>query len=145
MKSRIVVISCLALCVFGCVTRFCQSTGGMEISQNEGGQPHLLVDDPCFGEWLRVESAIAKRAPSGMLMAQVTLRNVKKDIEDDNREDDFSAQYEICWFDENGFAVQPDDAIWRTLTWQGGEALPIKETAPMMQATRYVLRLRHVR
>ena len=133
----------LGLC--GCWTSPCRSTGGMEISQAEGGQPGQYVDDLCFGEWLRVESALARRAPSGILQAQVNLRNVKKDIDDDGREDDFTAQYEIRWFDAKGFEVLPDSCIWRHLTWHGGETRAIKECAPTPEAVRYVLRLRHAK
>lgn len=133
------------LALGGCWTSPCHSTGGMEISQSEGGRSAQYVDDPCFGEWLRVESALAHRTPSGMLQAQVNLRNVKRDADDDKREDDFTAQYEMRWFDAKGFEVLPDSCVWRRLTWHGGEARAIKECAPTPDAVRYVLRLRHAK
>lgn len=135
----------MAAIIGGCkMTKICSSTGGMEVAQTEGELARTNVDDPCFREWLTVESAIAVRAMNGFLTAQVELRNVHRDLDDDGREDDFDAQYQILWFDEKGLAVQPDTAAWRRVTWHGGEARPLTDTAPDVSAVRYVLRLRHV-
>lgn len=134
-----------AVLINGCWTYPCESTGGMEIAQSENGQPYQCVDDPCFQDWLSVEDASVKRGALDMLIAQLVIRNVKKDYYDDNREDDFTAQYKITWFDGNGIAINPDESLWHRITWHGGESVPIKETAPTPAATRYVIRLRHAR
>ena len=136
----------MALVSGGCrMTEICDSTGGMEVVQSEGGTAEVRADDPCFREWLGVESAVVTRAANGFLTAQVVLRNIHKDLDDNGREDDFDAQCQVRWFDANGVAVQPDLAAWHRMTWHGGEALPIKAVAPTPEASRYVLRLRHVR
>lgn len=136
----------LALLVGGCkVTKICSSTGGMEVAQTEGGKADIRADDPCFREWLIVESAVAKRTANGFLTAQVELRNIHRDLDDDGREDDFDAQYQIRWLDAKGLTVQPDAATWRRVTWHGGETHPLLATALDVSAVRYVLRLRHVR
>lgn len=138
-------IVAMTLVVGGCrMTKVCDSTGGMEVAQTEGCKAEVSVDDPCFREWLSVDSAVVTRAANGFLTAQVVLRNIHKDLDDNWREDDFDAQSQVWWFDANGVAVQPDRASWHRLTWHGGEALPIKAVAPVPEASRYVLRLRHV-
>ena len=130
----------------GCtMVKFCDSTGGMEIVQTEGLAAESSVDDPCFRDWLSVESAVATRTSGGCLTAQVDIRNVHREWKDDGREDGFTAQCRFHWFDAKGLVVQPDGSNWRRLTWRGGESVSIKATAPAPEATRYVLRLRHAR
>lgn len=140
------VLIVLAMALGGCkVTKICNSTGGMEVAQTEGGKAEVRVDDQCFREWLAVESAVATRTASGFLTAQVELRNVHKDVDDNGREDDFDAQCRVEWFDANGLALRPGHDSWYRMTWHGGQSLPIKAIAPAPEAVRYVLRLRHVR
>lgn len=143
---RALALVVLMLAIGGCkVTKICSSTGGMEIAQTEGGTARTNVDDPCFRKWLAVESAVATRTADGFLAAQVELRNIHRDLDDDGREDDFEAQYQILWFDVKGLAVLPNTAAWRRVAWHGGQVVPLKATAPDVSAVRYVLRLRHVR
>ena len=148
MKTHVggLALVAMALLAGGCrMTKICDSTGGMEVVQSEGGTAETRVDDPCFREWLDVESAVVTRAENGFLTAQVVLCNIHKDVDDNGREDDFDAQCQVQWFDANGVALQSDRSAWHRLTWHGGEALPIKAVAPVPEASRYVLRLRHVR
>lgn len=148
MKTRVggLALVVVVLASGGCrMTKICDSTGGMEVVQSEGGAAETRADDPCFREWLDVESAVVTRAANGFLTAQVVLRNIHKDLDDNGREDDFDAQCQVRWFDASGVAVQSDPPSWYRLTWHGGEALPIKAVAPVPEASRYVLRLRHVR
>lgn len=143
---RALALVVLVLAIGGCkVTKICNSTGGMEVAQTEGETARTNVDDPCFRKWLTVESAVATRTANGFLTAQVELRNVHRDLDEDGREDDFEAQYQILWFDAKGLAVFPDTAAWRRVTWHGGELRPLSATAPDVSVVRYVLRLRHVR
>ena len=135
----------LVLAIDGCkVTKICNSTGGMEIAQTEGETAKTNVDDPCFRKWLAVESAVATRTADGFLAAQVELRNIHRDLDDDGREDDFEAQYQILWFDAKGLSVLPDTAVWRRTIWHGGALRQLSATAPNASVVRYVLRLRHV-
>lgn len=148
MKTQVGCVALVALAVFvgGCkMTKICNSTGGMEVVQTEGELARTNIDDPCFREWLTVESAVATRTANGFLTAQVELRNVHKDLDDDGREDDFDAQYQIRWLDAKGLTVQPDATTWRRVTWHGGETHPLMATAPDVSAVRYILWLRHVR
>lgn len=141
-----IALVALAVSVGGCkMTKICNSTGGMEVAQTQGGKAEVSADDPCFREWLTVESAVAARTANGFLTAQVELRNVHRDLDDDGREDDFDAQYQILWFDAKGLAVLPDTAAWRRAAWHGGQVVPLSATATDTSAARYVLRLRHVR
>ena len=142
---RALALVVLMLAIGGCkVTKICNSTGGMEIAQTEGETARTNVDDPCFREWLTVESAVATRTADGFLTAQVELRNIHRDLDDDGREDDLGAQYQILWFDAKGLSVQPDATTWRRVIWHGGQAVSLSATAPDASAARYVLRLRHV-
>ena len=147
MKTLVGGLALVALVVMadGCrMTKICDSTGGMEVAQTEGELVRTNVDDPCFREWLTVESAVATRAANGFLAAQVTLRNIHKDLEDNGREDDFDAECQVEWFDAKGLALQPGQSSWYRMTWHGGQSLPIKVVAPAPEAVRYLLRLRHV-
>ena len=147
MRGSVVVSAAVlaGLVCTGCATVPCRSTGGMEVTQAEGGPSFLNVDDPCFAEWLRLESALFTQTSSGVPLAHVVLRNVKVDPRDDNRSDDFTAQYKVTWFDAEGVGLDSDEALWRRVTWHGGEAQEIREPAPVPAAKRYVLRLRHAR
>lgn len=141
-----IALVALAVSVGGCkMTKICNSTGGMEVAQTEGSKAEVSADDPCFREWLTVESAVAARTANGFLTAQVELRNVHRDLDDDGREDDFDAQCQVVWFDADGLALQSDQGSWYRMTWHGGQSVPIKVVAPAREAVRYVLRLRHVR
>lgn len=148
MRTLVCASALVALAVIasGCkITKICDSTGGMEVAQTEDCKAEVHADDPCFREWLDVESAIAVRTADGFLTAQVELRNIYKDVDDDGREDDFDAQCQVEWFDANGIALHPGQGSWHRMTWHGGQSLPIKAVAPALEAVRYVLRLRHVR
>ena len=148
MKKHVAILALVAVVVGagGCTTvKVCNSTGGMEVAQSEGLAAESSTDDPCFRDWLSVESAVATRTSGGCLTAQVDIRNVHRDWKDDGREDDFTAQCQFHWFDAKGLSVQPDGSNWRRLTWRGGESVSIQATAPAPEATRYVLRLRHAR
>lgn len=144
MTMSVLVVATLA--ITGCtMTRVCNSAGGMEVVQSEGGAASVSVDDACFGEWLLVESSSLRRTGVGFLQALVQIRNVKVDQDDYDRRDDFTLQYRITWFDADGTEIQPDASFWIHKTLHGGESVQLSATAPDKAAVRFVLRARHVR
>ena len=142
----VMVLGLSSLAIMGCkTTRVCNSAGGMEIAQSEGGAASVSVDDACFSEWLLVESSSLRRTGVGFLQALVQIRNVRVDQDDYDRRDDFTLQYRIAWFDADGAEIQPDASFWIRATLHGGESVQFSATAPDKAAARFVLRARHVR
>ena len=141
-----VLICIAAFSMIGCTSvKVCNSAGGMEVVQSEGGSAKVRADDECFGNWISVDDAVIARSAAGFAIASVRLRNGLTDVDDDNREDDFAMQYMFTWFDGNGVEMNADGAKWMRLTLHGGEAVTFSSTAADGSAVKYVLRLRHVR
>lgn len=148
MKNAILAFVCglAALSMTGCrMTRVCNSDGGMEVSQTEGGVADIRADDPCFADWLSVEPPTLSRSGSKILVAGVPVRNVHRDSDDWDREDEFAMQYRFAWFDANGLDVSGDATYWKSVTIHGGDREQFKSTAPNASAVRFVMRMRHVR
>lgn len=142
------IIAVLGFCVLasGCkMTRVCNSAGGMEIVQSEGGVASVSADDCCFSDWLVVESSALKRTTLGFPQAVVQIRNVKEDSDDYGRRDDFVMQYRFTWFDAQGAAMIPDSAYWMPGILHGGEAVAFSSVAPDKSAVKFVFRARHAR
>ena len=132
--------------LFGCTsTRICNSDGGIEIARDEIGETDIRIDDVCFRDWLAVEDVATARNAGGILTATVRVRNTLTDKDDYYRMDKFKVQYKATWFDAGGMAVLPDLSLWIPIDLGGGDSVPIKLAAPTKEATRFVLRIKHVR
>ena len=148
MKTlKILAASTLAAAsITGCTfTRVCNSDGGVEIMRDEDGSQEIRVDDVCFRDWLAVEVTALRRNAHGILTADVHVRNTLVDKDDYCRMDKFKLQYKATWFDAGGMAVLPDLSLWVQCELGGGDLEPIKVAAPTKEATRLVLRIKHVR
>ena len=123
----------------------CNSDGGMEISQTEGALHSVRSVDVCFNDGLSVESVQLDRNSLGFLAASVTLRNKHGDPEDYDREDAFSFEYKFSWFDKSGMEIMPESNFWRRKDVGGGATETLSMTAPVREAKKMILRLRHAR
>ena len=143
------ILAALALAAtstIGCTfTRVCNSDGGMEIMRDEDGSQEIRIDDVCFRNWLAVEVTALRRNALGILTAAVHIRNTLTDKDDYYRMDKFKVQYKATWFDANGMAVLPDLSLWIPIDLGGGDSVPINLAAPTKEASRFVLRIKHVR
>lgn len=143
------ILAALALAAtstIGCTfTRVCNSDGGMEIMRDEDGSQEIRIDDVCFRDWLAVEVTALRRNALGILTAAVHIRNTLTDKDDYYRMDKFKVQYKATWFDANGMAVLPDLSLWIPIDLGGGDSVPINLAAPTKEASRFVLRIKHVR
>lgn len=141
-----VVAAMAAVSLLGCTsTRICNSDGGMEVAVDEAGKTDIRIDDVCFRDWLAVEVTAVRRNAHGILTADVDIRNTLTDKDDYYRMDKFKVQYKATWFDAGGMAVLPDLSLWIPIDLGGGDSVPIKLAAPTKEATRFVLRIKHVR
>lgn len=133
--------------LFGCTsTRICNSDGGMEVMVDETGKTDIRIDDVCFRDWLAVEDiAPPRRNVGGILTSTVNVRNTLTDKDDYYRMDKFKVQYKVTWFDAGGMAVLPDLSLWIPIDLGGGDSVPINLAAPTKEASRFVLRIKHVR
>ena len=145
--SRLLTALAMSTVAFaGCtITRVCNSDGGMEIVVDENGESDVRIDDVCFKEGLAVEQISSSRNAFGILIATVVIRNTRVDRDDHNREDAFTIQYKATWFDARGMAVLPDSSPWVQKKLDGGGSESIKIVAPTKEATRFMLRIKHVR
>ena len=143
------ILAALALAAtstIGCTfTRVCNSDGGMEIMRDEDGSQEIRIDDVRFRNWLAVEVTALRRNALGILTAAVHIRNTLTDKDDYYRMDKFKVQYKATWFDADGMAVLPDLSLWIQKDIGGGDSEPIEIAAPTKEATRFVLRIKHVR
>ena len=141
-----VVVSMAMGSLLGCTsTRICNSDGGMEVAVDEAGETDIRIDDVCFRDWLAVEDVALFRNAGGILTATVSVRNTLTDKDDYYRMDKFKVQYKATWFDADGMAVLPDLSLWIQKDIGGGDSEPIEIAAPTKEATRFVLRIKHVR
>ena len=146
MTMRKILLIGLVEAIFcGCMTTVCRSTGGMEIARKEGGDVVVSADDTCFSDWLEVEDTSLHRVDSGCLKAQVSIRNKRKDWEDNDRMDDFVAQYRFVWLDVNGALTGAGESNWLFVRWRGGELKPLEAVSPNSSAASFRLSLRHIR
>lgn len=142
----ITVVCMAAFVICGCrVMRVCNSDGGMEISQTEGGAYSVRSGDGCFKDGLSVEMTQLNRNSLGFLAVSVMLRNLHGDAEDYNREDAFSFEYKFSWFDKFGMEIMPETNFWVRKDVGGGATEKLSMTAPTKEATSMILRLRHAR
>ena len=144
---KLFVVASMAMgSLLGCTsTRICNSDGGMEVAVDEAGKADIRIDDVCFRDWLAVEVTAFRRNAFGILTADVDIRNTLTDKNDHYRLDKFKVQYKATWFDAGGMAVLPDLSLWVDRELGGGDLEPIKIVAPTKEATRFVLRIKHVR
>ena len=144
--KTLVVMTLVAVSFFGCTsTRICNSDGGMEVMVDGTGKTDIRIDDICFRDWLAVEDVALSRNAGGILTATVSVRNTLTDKDDYYRMDKFKVQYNATWFDANGMDVTPDLSLWMPIDMGGGDSVQIKLAAPTKRATRFVLRIKHVR
>ena len=113
--------------------------------RDEDGSQEIRIDDVCFRDWLAVEVTALRRNALGILTAAVHIRNTLTDKDDYYRMDKFKVQYKATWFDANGMAVLPDLSLWIPIDLGGGDSVPINLAAPTKEASRFVLRIKHVR
>ena len=113
---------------------------------DETGKTDIRIDDVCFRDWLAVEDiAPPRRNVGGILTSTVNVRNTLTDKDDYYRMDKFKVQYKVTWFDAGGMAVLPDLSLWIPIDLGGGDSVPINLAAPTKEASRFVLRIKHVR
>lgn len=119
----------------GCAT----GTGGWELALNEGqnGVHSLRVDDEDFAETLAVERSWIRRAPSGMAVADVLVRNTD--------DDDFPFQYRFVFVDVDGSPIMPDSRSWDQHVVHGGESCTLSATAPTKSACGFLVRARRIK
>ena len=143
----LVVAAMASVSLFGCTsTRICNSDGGIEIMVDEKGKTDIRIDDVCFRDWLAVEDiAPPRRNSGGILTSTVSIRNTLTDKNDYYRMDKFKVQYKATWFDADGMAILPDLSLWIPIDLGGGDSKSIKLAAPTKEASRFVLRIKHVR
>lgn len=142
---KIIQIGILGMFLCGCRTTVCRSTGGMEVVLKEGGKTEVTVDDTCFSDWLDVETSSVRRVDSGCMKAQVSIRNKKKDYDDDGRMDDFAAQYRFSWLEADGSLSGSGERNWFPVRWHGGEVKPLESVSPNPSVTGFRLSIRHLR
>lgn len=142
-----VAASMAMVSLLGCTsTRICNSDGGMEVAVDEAGKTDIRIDDVCFRDWLAVEDiAHPRRNADGILTSTVRVRNTLTDKDDYYRMDKFNLQYKATWFDAGGMAILPDLSLWIPIDLGGGDSEPINLAAPTKEASRFVLRIKHVR
>ena len=145
--NLLAVVAMAAVSFSGCTSsRTCNSDGGMEVMVDEKGKVDIRIDDVCFRNWLAVEDiAPPRRNAGGILTSTVRVRNTLTDKDDYYRMDKFKVQYKATWFDADGMAVLPDLSLWIQKDIGGGDSEPIEIAAPTKEATRFVLRIKHVR
>lgn len=145
--KTLVVMTLVAVSFSGCTsTRICNSDGGMEVMVDETGKTDIRIDDVCFRDWLAVEDIVPpRRNAGGILTSTISIRNTLTDKDDYYRMDKFKVQYKATWFDANGMSVMPDLSLWMPVDIGGGDSMQIKLAAPTKKATRFVLRIKHVR
>ena len=144
--KTLVVLTLVVVSISGCTsTRICNSDGGMEVMVDEKGKADIRIDDVCFRDWLAVEDVALFRNAGGILTATVSVRNTLTDKDDYYRMDKFKVQYKATWFDADGMAILPDLSLWIPVDLGGGDSKSIKIAAPTKEASRFLLRIKHVR
>ena len=68
-----------------------------------------------------------------------------KDMDDDGRMDDFTAQYKFSWLDADGADSGSGDENWLPVNWHGGEMKSLESVSPNPSSRSFVLSLRHLR
>ena len=144
--KTLVVLTLVVVSISGCTsTRICNSDGGMEVMVDEKGKTDIRIDDVCFRDWLAVEDVALFRNAGGILTATVSVRNTLTDKDDYYRMDKFKVQYKATWFAADGMAILPDLSLWIPIDLGGGDSKSIKLAASTKEASRFVLRIKHVR
>ena len=134
MKSKVIMAMACASLAIGCVSTV--STGGFEVSVYEGNTAGnaVRIDDRYFAKQFSIEATNIRRESSGVVAAQVRVRNM--------RNKDIPIQYKFMFFDNDGMEIQPGVRSWEQTTIHGGEAASLSAVTPVKSAVRFALRVR---
>jgi uncharacterized protein YcfL len=130
----------LAICVFfliGCknVPPVTSGVGASQMAPGERFSQHLQVHNPKLGKQLYI-SDIKSRQQQDLLELNLTLTSTyKKSLQ---------LQYQVNWFDADGFAVEPGKSPWKPLDLHGMQTQTVKALAPTAKATTFSLYVREV-
>lgn len=89
---------------------------------------YLKVDNPVLAEKLTI-SAVKHRLKNDLLEVNVELSS--------QFEKSMKLQYHFNWFDQHGFAVEPQKASWRPLEIHGHQSVMLRGVAPSSQVTSF--------
>lgn len=135
--SGLILLAVCALFIVGCknVPPVTSGVGASQIAPGEKFSKHLQVHNPKLGKQLYI-SDIKSREQQDLLEVNLTLTSTYKKT--------LQLQYQVNWFDVDGFAVEPGKSPWKSLDLHGMQTQTVKALAPTAKASTFSLYVREV-
>ncbi|MBU2894540.1 YcfL family protein [Colwellia sp. D2M02] len=136
-QPSIFILLFISLFIVGCknVPPVTSGVGTSQITAGEEYSKYLQVHNPKLAKQLYI-SDIKSRLQQDLLEVNLTLTSTYKKT--------LQLQYQVNWFDNDGFAVEPGKSPWKSLDLHGMQTQTVKALAPTAKATTFSLYVREV-
>ncbi len=136
-KSALALLAMCTVFIVGCknVPPVTSGIGASQMAPGEKFSQHLQVHNPKLAKQLYI-SDIKSRQQQDLLEINLTLTSTYKKT--------LQLQYQVNWFDVDGFAVEPGKSPWKSLDLHGMQTQTVKALAPTAKATTFSLYVREV-
>lgn len=137
LNPSIILLMICSIFMVGCknVPPVTSGMGASQMTKGEGFNKHLQVHNPKLSKQLYI-SDIKSRQQQSLLEINLTLTSTyKKSLQ---------LQYQVNWFDIDGFAVEAGKSPWKSLELHGMQTQTVNSLAPNSRATTFSLYVREV-
>lgn len=132
MNAKSLVLSLMVCGMAGFITS-CQSITSSGITVESYQHTQVKENSRIFGRHFRVvQSAIAK-GDNNLLLATITLENLKKDCQ---------FEYRYRWVDDKGIEIRSGTSIWMPVAVAAREQKLLSGVAPSKNASDFILDIR---
>lgn len=114
-------------------TLSCQSVTSAGITVESYQQTQVKENSRIFGKHFRVVNSAIARGDNGLLLATITLENIKRDCQ---------FEYRYRWLDDKGIEVRSGISIWQPVAAASREQKLLSGIAPSKNASDFILDIR---
>jgi uncharacterized protein YcfL len=130
---RFFTLPALLFILAGCATVNTVEPANPEARPNYVNDKQIITD-PSLRDIARIKSVYFAAVGGGDIKRiQVNVQNITSGVKNFN--------YQFQWFDNQGMAITTPAPIWHSVSIEGGQSLPLTETAPSPQAVDWRLSL----
>jgi uncharacterized protein YcfL len=111
----------------------CQNITSAGITVESFQQTQVKENSRIFGKQFRVVNSAIARGDNGLLLATITLENLRKDCQ---------FEYRYRWLDDKGIEVRSGTSIWQPVAAASREQKMLSGIAPSKNASDFILDIR---
>jgi len=129
---RLLTMAAFLLVLAGCATVNTVEPANPEAQPNYVSDKQIITD-PALRDIARIQSVYFSAVGGDLKRIQVNVQNITAGVKNFN--------YQFQWFDNQGMAITTPAPIWHSVSIEGGQSIPLTETAPSPQAVDWRLSL----